>query len=178
VHKPVPRVDPLVEYEIGWVGSDDPAEVLAETPALLRAAIRAVDAETLRRRPAPDSWSAMELLGHFVDIELIHAERFRRILAEDKPRLVPFDPEAWNTTLGHSKRSPEEHLAAFEALRKSNLDVWRRASPAERVREYIHGQRGVETYELLFKMCAGHDRLHLVQLREAIEAGRGAGAVA
>ena len=102
------------------------------------------------------------------DIELIHAERFRRILAEDKPRLVPFDPDAWNATLGHSKRSPAEHLALFEALRRSNLDVWRRASVADRAREYIHGERGTESYELLFKMCAGHDRLHMAQIEEAL----------
>ena len=159
---------PLVEYELGWLGDDDPAEVMAATPHKLRELIAGVEDDSLRRRPKADTWSAVEVLGHFADIELIHAERFRRILAEDKPRLVPFDPDAWNATLGHSKRSPAEHLALFEALRRSNLDVWRRASVADRAREYIHGERGAESYDLLFKMCAGHDRLHMAQIQEAL----------
>ena len=162
------KLHPLVEYELGWLGGDDPAEVMAATPQRLRELIAGVDDDTLCRRPAADSWSAIELLGHFGDIELIHAERFRRILAEDKPRLVPFDPDAWNATLGHARRSPAEHLALFEALRRSNLDVWRRASPEDRAREYVHGERGAESYELLFKMCAGHDRLHIAQIQEAL----------
>ena len=162
---------PLVEYELKWLGDDDPAGVLAATPAKLREAIGGADEALLRRRPAADSWSAMELLGHFADIELVHAERFRRILAEEKPKLVPFDPDAWNSTLGHGKRSASEHLGLFEALRQANLNTWKRATPAQRAREYVHGERGAETYDLLFRMCAGHDRLHLAQLREALGAG-------
>jgi DinB family protein len=162
------KLHPLVEYELGFLGDDDPAEVMAATPQKLRVLIAGVDDESVRRRPAADSWSAIELLGHFADIELIHGERFRRILAEDKPRLVPFDPDGWNATLGNDKRSPADHLALFEAIRRANLDLWRRASPEKRGREYIHGERGVESYELLFKMCAGHDRLHMAQIQEAL----------
>ena len=162
------KLHPLVEYELGFLGDDDPAEVMAATPQKLRELIAGVGDEALRRRPAADSWSAIELLGHFADIELIHAERFRRILAEDKPRLVPFDPDGWNAAFGHSSRAPSEHLALFQALRTANLDLWRRSSPEQRAREYTHGERGDESYELLFKMCAGHDRLHMAQIQEAL----------
>jgi uncharacterized damage-inducible protein DinB len=168
-------LDPLVEYELGWLGNDDPAEVLAATPAKVREAIAGVDEDLLRRRPAEKAWSALELLGHLADIELIHAERFRRILCEDRPTLVPFDPEAWNETLEHNNRTPSEHLELFEAIREANLGTWRRSSAAQRAREYVHGQRGSESYELLFKMCAGHDRLHFAQLEEALRAAQAAG---
>jgi hypothetical protein len=162
------KLHPLVEYELGFLGDDDPAEVMAATPQKLRELISGVDDESLRRRPAADSWSALELLGHFADIELIHGERFRRILAEDRPRLVPFDPDGWNASLGNVHRSPAEHLGLFEAIRRSNLDLWRRASPEDRAREYVHAERGTESYELLFKMCAGHDRLHMAQIQEVL----------
>ena len=166
------KLHPLVEYELSFLGKDDPAEVMAATPQKLREIIAGVDDDSLRRRPKPDSWSTIELLGHFADIELIHGERFRRILAEDKPRLVPFDPDGWNAAFDHAKRSPAEHLALFDALRRANLDLWRRASPEQRAREYVHGERGTESYELLFKMCAGHDRLHMAQMQEALSAAR------
>jgi DinB family protein len=165
-------LDPLVEYELSWLGNDDPAEVLAATPANLRKLVAGVDDDVLRRRPSAQSWSAMELLGHLADIELIHAERFRRILCEDRPTLVPFDPEAWTATLDHNNGTPSEYLNLFEAIRDANLTTWRRSSAQQRVREYIHGQRGAESYELLFKMCAGHDRLHSAQLQEALRSAR------
>lgn len=175
VRRPEKKLNALVEYELGWLGDDDPAEVLAATPQKLREIVHGVDDEALRSRPEPDSWSAFELLGHFANIELIHAERFRRILAEDKPRLVPFDPDAWTATFGDTERTPDEHLALFEALRRSNVDLWRRSSAEERAREYIHGERGAESYELLFRMCAGHDRLHMAQMKDALRPRASAG---
>ncbi|MGQ0670957.1 MAG: transposase [Actinomycetota bacterium] len=34
-----------------------------------------------------------------------------------------------------------------------------------------HAERGPESYELLFRMIAGHDRNHLAQARPALTAG-------
>src|SRR5437879_3741816 len=76
-HMPEKKLHPLVEYELGWLGDDDPAEVMEATPHKLRELIGGFDDDSLRRRPAADSCSTIELLGHFADIELIHAERFR-----------------------------------------------------------------------------------------------------
>jgi hypothetical protein len=34
----------------------------------------------------------------------------------------------------------------------------------------IHAERGRESFDLLFRMLAGHDRFHLAQARRALDA--------
>ena len=51
----------------------------------------------------------------------------------------------------------------FEALRAANIAMWRRSSPAERARVGMHRERGPESYDLMFRLIAGHDRVHLDQ---------------
>jgi hypothetical protein len=36
----------------------------------------------------------------------------------------------------------------------------------------VHAERGNESFDLLFRMIAGHDRFHLAQGRRALEAAR------
>jgi hypothetical protein len=37
----------------------------------------------------------------------------------------------------------------------------------------MHEERGPESFDLLFRMIAGHDRFHLAQARRALEAVSG-----
>ena len=67
----------------------------------------------------------------------------------------------------------EDCLAVFEAIRRWNLDLWARTPASERGRVGIHRERGPESYELTFRLAAGHDRIHLAQARRALEAARG-----
>jgi hypothetical protein len=36
----------------------------------------------------------------------------------------------------------------------------------------VHSERGNESFDLLFRMIAGHDRFHLAQARRALDAVR------
>jgi hypothetical protein len=47
----------------------------------------------IRRRPAPDVWSALEYTAHVADILDWLASSIRRIEVEDQPRLYEFDPD-------------------------------------------------------------------------------------
>jgi len=66
---------------------------------------------------------------------------------------------------------PDELLALFEALRAANLALWSRSSEADRARIGVHEERGPESYELTFRLTAGHDRNHLTQARRALHPG-------
>jgi hypothetical protein len=50
--------------------------------------------------------------------------------------------------------------------------LWRRSGPEQRARFGIHSERGPESYDLCFRMIAGHDRLHLGQISRALEVVR------
>lgn len=154
------------------LGRDDPAEVQASTPAALAELL--IDAgDRLRTPPAEGEWSALELVGHFADAELVTAARYRWILAHDRPDLAPYDQDLWATRLRHRDDDPAELLSLFEALRRANLRLWERTPQDERDRFGIHAERGEESFDLLFRMLAGHDRFHLNQLRRTVDAVSG-----
>jgi hypothetical protein len=60
----------------------------------------------------------------------------------------------------------------FEPLRAGNLALWYRTPHERRDRVGIHAERGPESYELTFRLIAGHDRFHLAQAERALDAVR------
>ena len=167
-------VDPVAQpsaYQsmlLALVGEVDPAAVQAATPSALHTVV-AQAAEHLRSRPAPGEWSVIELVGHIADAEIVVSGRYRWILAHDAPDIPPYDQDLWATRLRHQEADPGELLAPFEALRAANLKLWRRTPVEERARYGIHRERGRESYELTFRLLAGHDRFHLDQARKTLE---------
>ena len=153
---------------VGLVGDDDPAAIQAATPAAWRAIVE--EAGTgLRMRPAAGEWSIVELLGHAVDAELVTSGRYRWILAHDAPVIAGYDQDRWVNRLRHRDADPEALLALHAALRMANLELWRRTPVEDRSRVGMHEERGPESYELTFRLTAGHDRFHLDQARRTLE---------
>jgi hypothetical protein len=152
------------------LGDNDPEEVQAGTPASLRELFLEAG-DRLRSRSAPTEWSVLEAAGHILDGEVVASARYRWILAHDEPPLIGYDQDLWVGRLRHNEDDPDELLALFEALRTANLALWSRSSEAERARVGIHEERGAESYELMFRLIAGHDRNHLAQARGALEDG-------
>jgi DinB family protein len=153
------------------LGDDDPAEAQASTPARIRRLIDAAGPD-LRTRPEPREWSVLECIGHVFDGEVVLAWRYRLVLAHDEPEISGYDQDRWVDGLAHNADDPEALLRTFEALRAANIDLWRRSSPEQRARVGIHRERGPESFELMFRMLAGHDRVHLDQADRALAAVR------
>jgi DinB family protein len=159
---------------LGFLGNDDPGAVQERTPALLRELVAGAG-EDVRRRPEPAEWSVLECIGHIADAEIVYAGRYRWILAHDEPPLIGYDQDRWVTRLRHGDADPDELLGTFEPLRTANIALWRRTSPAERARVGRHEERGPESFDLSFRLIAGHDRFHLDQARRALAAVRSLG---
>ena len=159
---------------LALLGDDDPARVLEQTEPLVRSVLNDAGSD-LRTRPAPAEWSVLELLGHLVDAETVMSGRYRWTVSQDEPPLLGYDQDLWVARLRHNDDQPDELLTVFSALRAANLQLWRRSSAAERQRVAMHAERGPESYELMFRMLAGHDRFHLNQMRDTlhqVRAGR------
>jgi hypothetical protein len=105
---------------------------------------------------------------------MVMSARFRWTISQDKPPLLGYDQDLWVVRLRHNDDQPEDLLALFSALRAANLQLWRRSSAADRERVAMHAERGPESYELMFRMIAGHDRFHLNQMRETLRQVRAA----
>jgi hypothetical protein len=158
---------------IDLVGDDDPAEVQGATSAALRQVVAGAG-EHLRTRPASGEWSVLELAGHMLDAEIISSARYRWVIAEQRPPLVPYDQDLWVDALGYNDAEPDALLATFDVLRAANIALWRHSSAEQGARDGLHGERGPESFDLMFRLLAGHSRFHLDQMRTTLDAVRAA----
>ena len=172
-----PSPDPVAQAKayqqslLAALGDDDPAEAQAQAPANIRAMI-ADAGDLLWTRPAPGEWSAVLCLAHITDGELVMSGRYRWVLAHDEPELIGYDQDLWVNALHPDDTDPEELLAMFEPLRAANVALWNASTDEQRARVAIHRERGPESFDLMFRMLGGHDRVHLAQARRALEAAR------
>ena len=99
------------------------------------------------------------------DVELITIERARRILAEPRSALQPYNQDAWQHALP-SLTTLEGALGAFEALRRVGADAFRAATDAQWAQACFHPERGDVTLEHLFEIHAAHGDHHIGQIAE------------
>jgi len=165
---PDPIDDPKAyqSYLLALLGSDDPAVVQEGTAATMQALVDRAGPD-LRTRPEPTEWSVLQCLAHIVDAEIVMSGRFRFVLAQDEPSLIGYDQDLWVDTL-HVDDDPEDLLRVFEALRPANVALWRAATAEQRARVGMHAERGPESFDLAFRMIAGHDRFHVAQAERAL----------
>jgi hypothetical protein len=171
---PDPVADPTGyrHHLLGLLGDDDPADAQAGASTAWRALV-ANAGDLVSRRPEPDEWSVLECLGHAVDAEIVSSARYRWILAHDEPPLMGYDQDRWVDRLHPGDEDPELLLSTLEALRAANLALWQRSTEEDRARVGVHAERGRESYELTFRLLAGHDRFHIAQAHRALEAPAG-----
>ncbi len=148
---------------LALLGQDDPAEVAQATASAVQSLLKEAGSD-LTRRPAVGEWSIL----HLVDAEIVMSGRYRWAISQDEPPLLGYDQDLWVARLGHNDAQPDELLPVFSALRAANLRLWRRSTAEDRERVAIHSERGPESYGLMFRMLAGHDRFHLNQMRETL----------
>ncbi|MBI2782132.1 MAG: DinB family protein [Chloroflexi bacterium] len=169
---PIAQAAAYQQLLLAALGADDPVEVQSRGPADARALVLEAGAD-LRTRPAPREWSVLLCLAHIADGELVMSGRYRWVLAHDRPELIGYDQDLWVDNLHRDDEDPEDLLAQYASLRAANVRLWRASSPAQRARVGVHRERGEESFDLMFRMLAGHDRVHLAQARRALAAVHG-----
>ena len=152
---------------LNLAGPGDPAISTEATASELQALV--VEAgDRLRNRPAPGEWSVLELIGHIVDAEMVSSTRLRWVLAQERPDLPGYEQDDWVSALHHNDADPGALIATFEVLRAANVALWRSTPIALRSRIGVHRERGDESFELIFRLLAGHDRFHINQARATL----------
>ena len=116
--------------------------------------------------PAPDKWSIRQIVCHLADAELVGAERFRRILAEDNPPLVAFDQNAWARNLDYGRRKISHALESFRRIRGENHELLKDLPEPAFARAGQHSERGPLTLRELLRLHAEHAENHASQIRE------------
>ncbi len=144
-----------------------PAELQAlivkydEGPALLRESISGFSSIQLRTPAPPGVWSALQIVCHIADFELVYADRMKRVIAEEEPTLFGGDPDAFAAKLAYAQRDLEEELAVITAVRREVSRFLKTLSPADFERTGRHSVDGPLTLTRLLERIAGHIPHHV-----------------
>lgn len=125
----------------------------------------ATDAE-LDARPAPEKWSAREIVHHLADSEMTSAIRLRRLIAEDRPAINGYDEAEFARKLYYD-RPIAASLDAFRTARLTTAELLDRMTDAEWEREGTHTQYGRYAVQDWLKSYADHAHNHADQIRRA-----------
>jgi hypothetical protein len=125
----------------------------------------ATDAE-LDARPAPEKWSAREIVHHLADSEMTSAIRLRRLIAEDRPAINGYDEAEFARKLYYD-RPIAASLDAFRTARLTTAELLDRMTDAEWEREGTHTEHGRYAVQDWLKSYADHAHNHADQIRRA-----------
>ena len=129
-------------------------------------ALAGVTPAELDKKPAPDKWSAREIVHHLADSEMTAAIRLRRLLAEDKPVIHAYDQAEFARRL-HYDRPIEASLQALRYARESTAELLDRLQPADWTRMGMHPEHGPYGIEKWLTIYASHAHNHAEQIRRA-----------
>ncbi|MGI9090343.1 MAG: DinB family protein [Gemmatimonadaceae bacterium] len=147
-----------------------PAEVIAQLargPATVRALLADVPPRDLKRRPRPEKWSAHEHACHLALVEPLWAARLERILAEDVPTIISYEPDTDEPPDRLVGLDVGEALAGFESGRRALLGRLEALSPADWERGAVNTAHARYSLFLMCRHAALHDMLHVYRIEES-----------
>ena len=139
--------------------------------AVVAEAVTGATDEELDRRPAPNKWSAREIVHHLADSEMTAAIRLRLLVGEDRPAIAAYDQDKFARRL-HYDRPIAKSLEAFKAARDSTAELLDVLTPDDWKREGVHSEMGRYSLEIWLEIYAEHAHKHAGQILVAMDAGK------
>jgi hypothetical protein len=139
-------------------------------PAVLNAALAKIPQDAMQWRPAPDKWSAHEVIVHCADSETNAHGRIRYVLAEEQPVIQGYDQARWATTLDYHSLPLAPALATVTAVRANTTALLRRLTDADWARVGTHTESGRYGAEDWLTLYAEHLEIHARQLERNLAA--------
>ncbi len=155
-------MDAAISPRLGFAES---IERLDAMPEFLEAALDSLAREDLLARPGPDEFSLAEHACHLRDLEREgYLVRVRRMLAEERPTLQPFDGAAVAAARDYPREDAHAAARDFAAARGEVTSLLAALTANDLRREADFGERRICLADLV-AMMVEHDRSH----REEIE---------
>lgn len=137
-----------------------------EGPGVVTAAIAGATEEELDARPAPNEWSAREVVHHLADSEATSYIRLRKLLAEDCPEISGYDEAEFARRL-HYDRPIAASLAVLKSVRASTTELLRCLDEEDWKRTGTHTESGSYSVETWLAIYAAHAHDHGAQISRA-----------
>ena len=140
---------------------DDTAFTLADDASTVARIVRMAPLDRLRAERFGD-WTALEVIGHVADMADLFAERVRRIVDEDRPRLPSVDQDAIAAERRNNEGDP---LAFARRIQAAHGEIVRLlATAANRERPGIHEELGDVDAAYIAAYEARHAHEHVSDL--------------
>jgi hypothetical protein len=139
---------------------------------VLESAVRDVTAEEWDYVPASGRWTIRQVVAHVTDGEIVGADRFRRVIAEENPTLVNYDEQAWAERLDYARRHPLQDLELFRRTRALSASLLASLPEPVFARAGTHSTRGPMSLQDLLVDYANHPEGHARQIEKNREAFR------
>ena len=146
--------------------------LLRTTPLRLAALTADLSPEELQMRPAPDEWSANEVLAHLRACADVWGNCIVAMIAQDTPTLRAVNPLTWIKQTNYLELDFRPSLRAFATQRADLLavlsplpsDAWERSAT-------VTGAGKVLERTVLFyaRWLAGHERPHVKQIERIVK---------
>lgn len=98
-------------------------ELLASTPGQIARLVRGCPIALLERAPAPEAWSARDIVAHLRACADVWGGGIERMLAEDHPTIRYVSPRGWMRKSGYLQVSLDTSLRAFTQTRASLVET-------------------------------------------------------
>jgi len=146
------------------LGQNDALKALADTPKKIQRLTAKWNTRQWEKSYAPGKWSARRVLVHLAQMELALTGRVRFALSQEGYVAQPIDQDAWLPADDHADGPTA--LAAYLALRRLNVAMFKGLTPQQRKRTFTHPEYGELTPLWVAEQLAGHDIHHLRQLQQ------------
>jgi len=140
-------------------------------PAILKDFVASIPADKLHHRPAAGFWTVYEHLEHLVLTEQVIQQRLETIRDNEKPQIVPFDPDEHHrdVSVGPADSRPasaEQLVADYGRWRERQLEVIEKASEQLWRRSAQHPEYERYGFEILVRHTLLHDGFHLARMED------------
>ncbi len=157
------------EGPMSWAEWGRLVTTLAEGPEWVEERLARFPAERVRRRPAPERWSAHEIAGHLADAdEGVYLPRLEAVLAGNVPACAEVDLTTRDRVAAHAGAETAALLARWRQARGRLVS---RLAPLGR-REWalagVHSRHGPFTLAAMVRSWAEHDLAHRRQIVAAL----------
>lgn len=142
---------------------------IAETPSMLRAAVKGLSDEQLDTPYRPGGWTVRQVVHHVPDSHLNSYVRFKLALTEEEPIIRSYMEDRW-AMLEDSKITPlEVSLSLLEALHERWVLLLRSLSPEDFERRFRHPDLGIVSLNKNLGLYAWHGRHHVAHITTLCE---------
>jgi len=169
------RLDPLGttaghEELMTWAEWGGLMATLAGGPEWAAERLGRADASRVRRRPAPERWSAHEVLGHLADGDTdVYQPRLERLLTQALPACESVDLEDAARVARYADAASGDLLERWRTTRALLVSRMAPLGRADWARAGVHSLRGPFTLASMVRGWVDHDLAHRRQLAIALE---------